>query len=67
MTVKGTAKMLLPLTPRQRTDLDALAGELSAASYLRKLVAGDAARRGLTWHDDIPAVGKIGQGRRKRS
>lgn len=66
MAKRVTAPLLLPLTPDQREALRGLSGALSDASYIRALIARDAAERRAPWPDDIAAVGKLGEGRRKK-
>jgi hypothetical protein len=66
MAKRVTAPILIPLTPEQRDALRSLSGALSDASYIRALIARDARERRVSWPDDIPAVGKLGEGRRKK-
>lgn len=61
-----TTVFQMKLSTRQRPALDVLAGEVAPASYIRRLIAEDAERRGLPWPDDLPDVGARGAGRRKK-
>lgn len=48
---KNTVLVSTNLTPEQRDILRQLAGDEGQAAYIRRLIAQDAARRGVEWPD----------------
>lgn len=47
----------ITVTPAQRAAIECLRGEQGLAEYIRRLVAEDAARRDVSWVDDLNPQG----------
>lgn len=57
----------LPLSDAEREALDRLADGDNVNTYLRRLMAADAAARGIDWPAETREYGKRGAGRRKKA
>ena len=54
---KDRKSLRITVTPSQRAAIERLRGEQGLAEYVRRLVAEDAARRGVSWGDDLNPQG----------